>query len=434
MRIKKGEKRMFDISRINNSVKYCMENVEYYRIYLKKFLPNREVRSLDEFKSLPLTDKEDLKRHYPYGFLGANLADIRAYNESSGTGGGDANRSSRVASFNTQSDIDIDLKRRTAGDLRFNKDDIIFNALPYALTTSGIHFHMAAMQAGAMVIPADNGSSLNNYRKQLDLIRRLNPTIIITSYPYVYMTLFEMFKIDPKELTRLRAIQLCGMATSREGKNKISQYFNNIPVYDTYGMSEFGAITSTCNSKNTHINDGFYVEILNPKSLDDMPDGEGGEIVITTLDREGSPKIRYRTGDIGKIYYDECECGRNTPRLEVFGRLKDLMEINGKRFMLSDFENVFYTHNATVGMYKLEFNNENDIRITIDVDADNKEQNANELKEMMQSTLNINVEFECVEVGQSRKELFTQLKSSSLKSLQSIERNQDGGGEWLVTY
>ena len=421
------------ISELNETVMYCLKNVEFYQKILKKVVPNGSISSLEEFQDLPFTDKEDIKRYYPYGFLGAKLEDISIYNESSGTSGGDANRSSRVASFSTAKDIELDLKRRTAGDLKFNKTDIIFNALPYAFTSSGINFHLAALEAGAMIIPADNGNAMSSYRKQIDVIRRINPTIILTSYPYIYSTLFKMFKVPLEELTNLRAIQLCGMASSYEGRNKISKLFNGVPVYNTYGMSEFGAITSTCNCKKSHINKDFYIEIINPKTLEVMGEGQGGEIVITTLNREGSPKIRYRTGDIGNITCGECECGRKTPRLENSGRLKDLLEINGERFVISDFENVFYKHAATTGMYKFEYVDEDKIKITIDVESEDKLKTATELKEMIKGELNLDIEFECVDVGQSRKEVLVQ-QNTSLKSLQSIENDKRGEGEWLVTY
>lgn len=423
-----------EISKLNSTIKYCMENVEFYKKLLKKVIPSGGISSIEEFKEIPFTTKEDVQKHYPYGFLGASLEDVRIYNESSGTSGGDSNRSSRVASYSTENDINLDLKRRTAGDLKFEKKDVVFNALPYAFTSSGINFHLAAFNTGAMVIPADNGSRLSSFRKQIDVIRRLNPTIIITSYPYIYATLFKMLRIPVEELTNLRAIQLCGMATSREGKGKISKLFNNVPVFDTYGMSEFGAITSTCNCKQSHINDEFYIEIINPKTMECVENGVGGEIVITTINREGSPKIRYRTGDIGKIYTDECACGRKSPRIEILGRLKDLIEVGGKRFVLSDFENVFYRHDATTGMYKPEFLEDDKIKITIDVEAEDKEKTAQELKEMVLTDLNIEIDFECVGVGQSRRELLAQSEAGSVKSLQSIEGADRRNQEWLVTY
>lgn len=423
-----------DLARLNDTIKYCMENVDFYKRFLKKVLRNGQISTLKEFKEIPFTIKEDVQKHYPYGFLGTSLENICAYNESSGTSGGDSNRSSRIASYSTKKDLDLDIRRRTAGDLKFNKNDVIFNALPYAYTSSGINFHLAALNAGAMVIPADNGSMLSSFRKQIDVIRRINPTIIITSYPYIYITLFKMLKIPVEELTNLRAIQLCGMATSREGKRKISKFFNGVPIYDTYGMSEFGAITSSCNFNQAHVNDEFYVEIINPKTLECVEDGVGGEIVITTINREGSPKIRYRTGDIGKMYTNECDCGRKSPRLDVLGRLKDLIEINNKRFVLSDFENVFYKHDAVTGMYKPEFLDNDKIKITIDIDSEDKEKVAQELKEITLSKLNIEIEFECVGVGQARRELLAQASTGSVKSLQSINGADRRNQEWLVTY
>ncbi len=424
---------MNELEKINETLKYSIENVEFYQRSLKKVLKEGKITSIEEFKELPFTTKEDVKRYYPYGLKGASLKSIVAYNESSGTSSGDINRSSRSASLYTKADVERDIIRRTNGDLKFSDNDIVFIALPYALTTSGIHYHMAAYSAGAMVVNADNGNQMCNIRKQIDLIRRLNPTIIITSYPFMFTTMFYMLGISMNELTNLRAVQLCGMATSEEGKLKISKLFNGVKVYDTYGMSEFGAITATCNSGKNHINDDFYVEVINPKTLEHVDEGVGGEIVITTFHREGSPKIRYRTGDVGKMCKKNCECGRTSPTLEITGRLKDLIIINNKRYNLNDFENVIYKLEATSGMYKPEIN-ETNVKLNIDVFSEEFGSTAEKLTEMFKNELEINVEIECVAVGESRRELFKKAQEGSLKSLQSVDNVGERGDEWLVTY
>ena len=388
------------LQKINKTIKYCNDNVEFYQRKLKKIIDVDGVKSLEEFEMLPFTTKDDVKKNYPFGLKGAELKDIVAYNESSGTSSGDVNRSSRSASFYTKNDVEKDIERRTNGDLKFSKEDIVFVALPYALTTSGLHFHMAASRKGAMVINADNGSQMANIRKQVDLIRRLNPSVIITSYPFLISTMFYVLGVSISELTNLRAIQLCGMSTSQNGKIKIGKIFNDVKVYDTYGMSEFGAITSSCDCGNAHINDDFYVEIINPKSLEKVEENVGGEIVITTFEREGSPKIRYRTGDVGKMSSKKCGCGRNSETIEVTGRLKDLFVINGKRFNLNDIENVLYQKEEVAGMYKPVIAKEK-VELTVDILSDNYEEVAASLKKDFSEKLEIETEIVCVVVGES---------------------------------
>lgn len=419
--------------KINETISYCHSNVEFYQRRLKKILEGGFVNSIEEFRNLPFTTKEDVKKYYPYGLKGADLQQIVAYNDSSGTSSGDVNRSSRSASFYTQKDVDRDIIRRTDGDLKFNSNDVVFVALPYALTTSGIHYHQAANKAGAMVINADNGSSMSNIRKQIDLIRRLNPSIIITSYPFLFSSMFHILGVSKNELINLRAIQLCGMSTSSEGKKKISSLFNNVKVYDTYGMSEFGAITATCDCGKSHINDDFYIEVINPKTLENVENGVGGEIVITTFEREGSPKIRYRTGDVGKISPTVCSCGRTEPTIEITGRLKDLIVVDNRRFNLNDFENVIYSHNAVAGMYKPEIMKEN-IKFTIDILSEEFEETSVELKKMFWDKLGITVEVICVPEGEARKEMLKKTQEGTLKSLQSINQEGNSEEEWLVTY
>ena len=422
---------MSKLEKARELIDFCKENVDFYKKSLKKINVN-EIKTYNDLQKLPFTTKDDVKRTFPYGFLGAPLSDIVEYSESSGTSSNDFNRSSRMASFSTQKDIERDIERRVSGDLRFTETDIIFNALPYALTTSGHHFQMAAQKASAMVISADNGSLLSNYRKQLDLIRRLNPTIIITSYPFVYSTLMIMLGISSEELTNLRAVQLCGMSTSQNGKKKISKLFNSVPVFDTYGMSEFGAIAATCHCGNNHVCDDFIVEVINPRTLEPLDENTGGEIVITSLSRQGSPKIRYRTGDVGKIKRSNCPCGRIQDIIEITGRLKDIIIIEDKRFTLNDFENVFYQHATSTGMYVYEKDG-NSGKITIDCMNGDLPQTAKEIKMMIFEALQVKIEVECVSVGLARKDFFQQNNSNSLKSLQSVG-DGEGEQEWLVTY
>lgn len=420
------------IGKINKTIVYCKNNVEFYQRKYRKVVGDEGIKTLEEFEKLPFTTKDDVKQYYPFGFKGADIKDIVAYNESSGTSSGDVNRSSRSASFYTQKDVERDIVRRTNGDLKFNDEDIVFVALPYALTTSGLHFHIAASRAGAMVINADNGSQMANIRKQIDLVRRLNPSVIITSYPFMMSTMMNVLGVQIEELSNLRAVQLCGMSTSREGKRKISQLFNGVKVYDTYGMSEFGAITSTCDCGKSHIDDDFYIEIINPKSLDIVGESVGGEIVITTFDREGSPKLRYRTGDVGKMYSGECKCGRKTPTIEVTGRLKDLFVIDGKRYNLNDLENVLYENPLVAGMYKPMIGKES-IDLVVDIIGEEYEEVALQLEKSFLDTLGISVKVTCVAPGESRKEMFKKVQEGYLKSLQNVEQDGDSD-EWLVTY
>jgi phenylacetate-CoA ligase len=421
---------------LNEALLYCREHVEYYRRTLNKVLPQGGISTLGEFAALPLTTKEDTQRHYPFGFLGVPLHKAVAYHESSGTATGDINRSSRTAAFSTAGDIERDLARRTAGALKLKPGDMVFNALPYAYTSSGIQFHLAAHRAGAMVIAADNGSHMSPFRRQLDLIRRLNPTVIVTSYPFVYTTLMSVLRIDAAEFSRLRAVQLCGMAISKNAAAKISELLNKVPVYQTYGMSEFGALTYTCERGTIHVCDSdFYVELLNPKTLEPVDEGAGGEIVLTTLRHEGSPKVRYRTGDIGRLRHIRCACGSHSPSLAVLGRLKDLVELDSHRVLVSDIENVICAFPWTSGMFKPELTSDGSLHVTVDVDDAHVEQGAPILQNSLKEHLGVPIGVTCVKTGQARREVVAPVDANvGVKSLQSVEGWDARSRGWLVTY
>jgi phenylacetate-CoA ligase len=340
------------------SVAAAFERTFFYgRLFRKHFrgkpLTAESVR--EQFFRLPFTSKEDVVRNYPDGFL-AVLPEARiAYFESSGTTGNTVH-STRTASYLTRADLERDVARRFSPDLALSSSDVVINALPFALTSSGLGFLQATITAGAMAVSVDSGSVLSSHLKHIELLKELKSTVFVTSLPLVYSTLLQMEGLDPKsEFGALRAIQLCGLPTLRNGKAKIASTFG-VSVFDTYGLSEFGATTFTCSAGHMHVHeDDFFFEVIDPRDGEQTTDGIGGEIVVTTLTREASPKIRYRTADFGILHYGRCECGRTAPRLEVKGRLRDAA-LFGERFRLPiDFEEVLMRFAATTGLYRLRY-------------------------------------------------------------------------------
>lgn len=414
------------VENLRQTVEYCREHSEFYR----KVYKNQEsasFSSIEEFEKLPFTGKNDLKRFYPYGFMSCSLEQVTGYYETTGDKA-DLNRSSRCSSLFTREDLERDLNRRSSGPLEFGSRDVVFNSLSYAYSCAAMSFHNAALRQGAMVVSADNDSRLSNYRKQVDILTRINPTVIITAYPFVISTILHIMGESTEKLTNLRAIQLSGMPHSPNGMKKISQVFNGVPVYNTYDLVEFGAVSTVSTDGANRIFDDFYVEVINPKTMEVIKeDGIGGEIVITSLNRQGSPLIRYKTGDIGRLYRN---C--NTPYLQVLGRFKDLVEFKeiNRRFTLYNFEDVFYRHEAVKGMYKPRFNGDK-LTFAIDTDADNKEEVSKEIQNMIKNELEIDVEIEAVNTGISRREFLLDSGSDSIKSLQTIENKKN---EWLITY
>jgi phenylacetate-CoA ligase len=419
----------------------------YKRLFRKHFRePVSPADVLDRFVQLPFTSKEDVVRNYPDGFLGVPMRDVALYCESTGTLGNTLG-STKGASFYTEADLTLDAERRFSADLQIVPDDIVVNALPFALTSSGVCFHMAARQKGATVINLDSGSLLSSPTKHIEIIADLKATVLICSLPTLYSTLLSTEGEAAKDkFSALRAVQLCGLATLSNGKKKIAQLFG-VPVFDTYGLSEFGATTFTCTNGHMHVfEEHFVIEIIDPRSGSNVGDGIGGEIVITTLTRQGSPKIRYRTADFGIMEYAPCACGRHEPRLTVKGRLRDAAQF-GERFRLPiDFEEIIHRFPETTGLYRLIYAPLDQAaeaasdgggivsaRIVVDVTEPRED-----LKQKMESALRFeigsHITVELTATGGATPELLSQKMYSSVRTVKSAVFDDRRPTEWLVTY
>jgi phenylacetate-CoA ligase len=429
------------------SVAVAFEHTFFYsRLFRKHFrgkqLTAESVR--EQFFRLPFTSKEDVVRNYPDGFLAVSPEARIAYFESSGTTGNTVH-STRTASYLTRADLERDVVRRFSPDLALSASDVVINALPFALTSSGLGFLQATIASGAMAISVDSGSVLSSHLKHIELVKELGGTVFVTSLPLVYSTLLQMEGLDPKsEFSALRAIQLCGLPTLRNGKAKIGSTFG-VPVYDTYGLSEFGATTFTCSGGHMHVHDeDFFFEVIDPRNGESVAGGIGGEIVVTTLTREASPKIRYRTADFGILHYGRCECGRTAPRLDVKGRLRDAA-LFGERFRLPiDFEEVLMRFAATTGLYRLRYEpiegdgategNRLKVTLTVDVDDPSRRGLWSELQDALRSEIYPAIDVELVRVGGSQAALLDQTKFANVRTVKSAMLEDKRPQEWLVTY
>jgi phenylacetate-CoA ligase len=428
---------------LSASIRAAFENSFFYGRLLRKHFRGKEitpnlVRAL--FFGLPFTSKEDVVRNYPYGFLAVPRHVPVAYFESSGTTGNTI-RSTRGASFFTQADIERDTVRRFSPDLALTPADVVVNALPFALTSSGLGFQRATMAAGAMAVTVDSGSVLSSHVKHMELLKELKATVFIASLPLLYSTLLQMEGLDPKdEFASLRAIQLCGLATMANGKAKIRETFG-VPVFDTYGLSEFGATTFTCRAGHMHVHeDDFFFEVIDPRNGEPVGDGVGGEIVITTLTREASPKIRYRTGDFGMLRYGPCACARRAPRLEVKGRLRDAA-LFGERYRLPiDFEEILYRFPATMGLFRLTYEplegegNRLKVALTVDVDDPNRPGLKREIEAALRPEISPFIDVDLVRVGGAQPGLVDQARFANVRTVKSAMFDDRRPQEWLVTY
>ncbi|MBE0491089.1 MAG: phenylacetate--CoA ligase [Sulfurospirillum sp.] len=310
--------------------------------YKKKFeqmgIKPNDITSLEDIAKLPFTKKQDLRENYPFGLFSVDMDQIVRIHSSSGTTG-----KPTVVGY-TESDMDIwaEVMGRvfTMGGL--TSKDLLHNATGYGLFTGGLGFHSAAERMKIAVIPSSTGFT----SRQLLLLRDFGATAI-TGTPSFALHLAERAKAEGYDIQKdfkLR-VGFFGAEPASEGlKNEIANVWG-IDYIEVYGLSEIigpGVASSCKHSHLLHVNeDHFYPEIIDPQSGEVLEDGKRGELVITTLTKQGLPIIRYKTGDITSITRIPCRCGRTLCRIEsIVGRSDDMLVINGVNVFPSQIEHV----------------------------------------------------------------------------------------------
>lgn len=297
-----------------------------------------DIKSLSDIAKLPFTKKQDLRDNYPFGMFSVDMDQIVRIHSSSGTTG-----KPTVVGY-TEHDMDVwaEVMGRvfTMGGLTCR--DILQNSTGYGLFTGGLGFHNAAERMKIAVIPSSTGFT----SRQLLLLRDFGATAL-TGTPSFALHLAEVAKTEGYDIAKdfkLR-VGFFGAEPASEGlKNEIANVWG-IDYHEVYGLSEIigpGVASSCKHSHLLHINeDHFYPEIINPKTGEVLPEGERGELVITTLTKQGLPIIRYRTGDITSLTRIPCRCGRTLGRIEsIVGRSDDMLLINGVNVFPSQIEHV----------------------------------------------------------------------------------------------
>lgn len=295
-----------------------------------------KVDSAEDFESLPFSEKKDLRDAYPLKLMTVPEEEIVRIHSSSGTTG------TPVIIPYTAKDVDdwaVMFKRcyETAGITNLDRIQITPG---YGLWTAGIGFQNGAEKLGAMVIPMGPG----NTEKQLQMMQDLKSTVLCSTSSYALLLAEEIEKRGIKDKIFLKK----GVIGSERWSDKMRQRISGslgIELYDIYGLTEiYGpgiGISCQAGSGIHYWDDYIYIEIIDPKTLKPVPDGEMGEIVITTLVKEGAPLIRYRTHDISRIIPDKCPCGCKFPRIDVImGRTDDMMKIKGVNVFPSQVEEI----------------------------------------------------------------------------------------------
>jgi len=315
------------LERFKETVRRSKASFYYQKLFKEIGLEPDQVNSVDVIGKIPFTTKDDLREHWPYGFLAVSKEQLIRMHSSSGTTG----RSTVV--FHTAADIDhwTDLVARSMYMAGMRRNDVFQNMMTYGLFTGGLGFHYAAEKVGALVIPVGAGNS----KRQIQLLRDFETTVIhiIPSYALHLSAVFEEIGVDPARDTKLKMAFLGAEPHSGKMRKKIEDIYG-FKAYNSYGLSEMNGpgVAFECPFQNgMHLwEDQFFAEIIDPNTMKTLPDGEEGELVLTTLVREGMPILRYRTKDLTRIISGSCECGRTHRRIErIKGRTDDMIILKG---------------------------------------------------------------------------------------------------------
>lgn len=333
---------------VNNRMQALIASNSFYGEKLKES-GIVKVNSAEDFEALPFSEKKDLRDAYPLKLMTVPEEEIVRIHSSSGTTG------TPVIIPYTAKDVDdwaVMFKRcyETAGITNLDRIQITPG---YGLWTAGIGFQNGAEKLGAMVIPMGPG----NTEKQLQMMQDLKSTVLCSTSSYALLLAEEIEKRGIKDKIYLKK----GVIGSERWSDKMRQRISDslgIELYDIYGLTEiYGpgiGISCKCGSGIHYWDDYIYIEIIDPKTLKPVPDGEMGEIVITTLVKEGAPLIRYRTHDISRILPNECPCGCKFPRIDVImGRTDDMMKIKGVNVFPSQVEEILGSFSEISSEYQI---------------------------------------------------------------------------------
>ncbi len=393
------------LERLKAIVKKVCQHVPFYRDAFKArgFEPG-DLKSLADLKNLPFTYKQDLRDNYPYGLFAEPLDKIIRLHASSGTTGKPS-----VVGY-TKKDIDnwADLVARCLAMAGGGKGDIVQVAYGYGLFTGGLGAHYGAERLGAAVVPASGG----NTARQLLLIQDFGVTMLACTPSYALFLAEEGEKagIDFKKLPLKAGI--FGAEPWTENMRAQLEAKLDIIALDIYGLSEVmgPGVSMECPAKQgSHIfEDHFIAEIIDPDTGETLPCGQQGELVLTTITKEGIPLIRYRTRDISTLHYEKCACGRTHVRMKrVTGRTDDMLIIRGVNVFPSQVESVLLEFGETEPHYLLVVDRKGDLDdLEIWVELSEKmfsdevrqlEKLENRIRHKILSVLNINVRIKFVE-------------------------------------
>ncbi len=365
------EMRQLQGARLRKLVDNVYHNVPFYREKMQamNIMPD-DIKTIDDIKKLPFTTKQDLRDNYPFGLNAVPQSEIVRVHASSGTTG----RPTVVGYTRRDLAVWSEAIARCLAAFGASRQDTISVAYGYGLFTGGLGLHYGVEHLGASVVPTSSG----NTDKHILLIKDLGITGVACTPSYALHMAEVMRKkgITPDDL-KLR-IGIFGGEPWTENMRKSLEEKLQINAYNIYGLSEImgPGVSHECECKcGSHIiEDHFFPEIINPETCEVLPEGEQGELVFTTLTKEGMPLLRYRTKDLCSLIYEPCECGRTSVRMtRIMGRSDDMLIIRGINVFPSQIESVILQLPEFEPQYLLVVTRENN-RDNLEVQVELKEE------------------------------------------------------------
>ena len=355
------------MERLHKTLLQCMESPFYRKRFKESGITPQDIRTLDDIVKIPFTTKQDLRDNYPFGLCSVGMDKVVRLHSSSGTTG------KPTVILHTARDLDqwAEAVARCLYMVGLRPGDVFQNTSGYGMFTGGLGFQYGAERLGLLTVPAAAG----NTRRQIKFIMDFGTTAIhaIPSYAGRLFEVMDEMGIDPEKDTALKTLVIGAEPHSEEQRRRIERMLG-VKAYNSFGMSEMcgPGVAFECPQQNgMHIWEDYYiVEIVDPVTLEPVPDGEVGELVLTTINREAMPMLRYRTRDLTRILPGDCPCGRHHKRLDrMKGRSDDMMILKGVNIFPIQIETVLMQFPELGNEYLVTLTNEdaNDM-MTVDVE------------------------------------------------------------------
>lgn len=349
------------LERLQATVQHCMNSPFYRKRFEEAGLKPEDIKTLDDIRRIPFTTKQDLRDTYPFGMASVPLRECTRLHSSSGTTG------TPTVILHTQKDLE-EWAAQVARNLwmvGLRPDDVFQNSSGYGMFTGGLGFQYGAERLGMLTIPAAAGNSI----RQIKFITDFGTTALhaVPSYVTRLYEVMQSMGVDPRRDTKLKVLAIGAEPHSEEQRRRIEEMMG-VKAYNSFGMSEMcgPGVGFECQEQNgLHFWEDYYiVEIVDPETMEPVPDGEVGELVLTSLCREAMPLLRYRTRDLTRVLGRTCPCGRNHVRIDrMRGRSDDMMVLRGVNIFPIQIEKILMTFPELASNYL--------ITLTTDEDNDN---------------------------------------------------------------